>query len=271
MPKKFLDANGVTHLISLLDNYPDNALLGSVIDAIEEELDSKVSISGDTMTGSLAVNNKITSVGLDAGTGNIITTGNISGNAITSNYDITVGHGYFIIKPYSSIYDSTGEDPGIRFYYNHDRSGYLADTLFANKSISATKFYGDGSGLTNLTVMTGATSSAAGVAGIVPTPAKGKQTSFLRGDGTWVVPTNTDTKVNVTLDTTTKAYLLATSTIPTSTATAVTSIADTGVYLGTTVGTLITTGKITSVGLDAGSGAISTNNTITGSSVSITG
>lgn len=39
--------------------------------------------------------------------------------------------------------------------------------------------------------MTGATASAAGAAGLVPAPAKGKQTSFLRGDGTWVVPTNT--------------------------------------------------------------------------------
>lgn len=39
--------------------------------------------------------------------------------------------------------------------------------------------------------MTGATSSAAGKAGLVPAPAAGKQTSFLRGDGTWVVPTNT--------------------------------------------------------------------------------
>ena len=39
--------------------------------------------------------------------------------------------------------------------------------------------------------MTGATASAAGKAGLVPAPAAGKQTSFLRGDGTWVVPTNT--------------------------------------------------------------------------------
>lgn len=38
-----------------------------------------------------------------------------------------------------------------------------------------------------------ATSSAAGGTGLVPAPAAGKQTSFLRGDGTWVVPTNTNT------------------------------------------------------------------------------
>ena len=39
--------------------------------------------------------------------------------------------------------------------------------------------------------MTGASASAAGKAGLVPAPAAGKQASFLRGDGTWVVPTNT--------------------------------------------------------------------------------
>lgn len=50
-----------------------------------------------------------------------------------------------------------------------------------------------------------------------------------------------DTKVNVTLGTTTKAYILGTSTTPTGTATGVTSIADTGVYLGTTAGELVAT------------------------------
>ena len=39
--------------------------------------------------------------------------------------------------------------------------------------------------------MGGATSSAAGKAGLVPAPAAGAQASFLRGDGTWVIPTNT--------------------------------------------------------------------------------
>lgn len=39
--------------------------------------------------------------------------------------------------------------------------------------------------------MTGATASAAGTHGLVPAPAAGKQTSFLRGDGTWAIPTDT--------------------------------------------------------------------------------
>ena len=56
---------------------------------------------------------------------------------------------------------------------------------------------------------------------------------------------NTDTKVNVTLGTTTKAYLLGTSTTPTATAQGVTAIADTGVYLDTTAGKL-TVGSLAS-------------------------
>ena len=48
------------------------------------------------------------------------------------------------------------------------------------------------------TAMKGATSSDAGAAGIVPAPAAGKQASFLRGDGTWVVPTNTTYKAATT-------------------------------------------------------------------------
>lgn len=52
---------------------------------------------------------------------------------------------------------------------------------------------------TTYSVMKGATSSAAGTSGLVPQPAAGKQTSFLRGDGTWVVPTNT-TYTNATTE-----------------------------------------------------------------------
>lgn len=63
-------------------------------------------------------------------------------------------------------------------------SGYTACPV-----IGGVPYYKD----TNTTYsnMTAATSSAAGKAGLVPAPAAGKQASFLRGDGTWVVPTDT--------------------------------------------------------------------------------
>lgn len=41
--------------------------------------------------------------------------------------------------------------------------------------------------------MKGATSSEAGTHGLVPAPASGSQASFLRGDGKWAVPTDTNT------------------------------------------------------------------------------
>lgn len=63
-------------------------------------------------------------------------------------------------------------------------SGYTACPI-----VGGIPYYKD----TNTTYanMKAATDSAAGAAGLVPAPAAGKQASFLRGDGTWVVPTNT--------------------------------------------------------------------------------
>lgn len=63
-------------------------------------------------------------------------------------------------------------------------SGYTACPI-----VDGIPYYKD----TNTTYanMKAATASAAGAAGLVPAPAAGEQTSFLRGDGTWVVPTNT--------------------------------------------------------------------------------
>jgi hypothetical protein len=63
-------------------------------------------------------------------------------------------------------------------------SGYTACPI-----VSGVPYYKD----TNTTYanMKAATAFPARAAGLVPAPAAGKQTSFLRGDGTWVVPTNT--------------------------------------------------------------------------------
>ena len=44
---------------------------------------------------------------------------------------------------------------------------------------------------TTYNIMTGATASEAGKAGLVPMPEEGKNIAFLRGDGTWAVPINT--------------------------------------------------------------------------------
>ena len=81
---------------------------------------------------------------------------------------------------------------------DHNRSGeahkVLFDACIKNASISGKQITftkGDGTTI-NLTTqdttyetMTGASASQAGTAGLVPTPAAGKQGAFLRGDGTW--------------------------------------------------------------------------------------
>lgn len=78
---------------------------------------------------------------------------------------------------------------------------------------------------------------------LVPTGGSSGQFLAWNSNGTakWVSNPNSDTKVNVTLATTSKAFLLGTTTTPTSTAAGVTSVADTGVYLGTTAGSLYAT------------------------------
>lgn len=43
--KKFLDANGLTYFASILNNYPDNEVLGAVINAIGEELEGKSDVN----------------------------------------------------------------------------------------------------------------------------------------------------------------------------------------------------------------------------------
>ena len=78
-------------------------------------------------------------------------------------------------------------------------------------------------------IMTTATSSAAGTSGLVPAPAAGKQTSFLRGDGTWVIPTNTkNTAGNTT--TTSKLYLVGTTTTSSTSGNSVQTYVNSNIY-----------------------------------------
>ena len=66
-------------------------------------------------------------------------------------------------------------------------SGTAPLTLSASKSSTTVTISG------SVAEMTAATSNTAGAAGIVPAPDAGKQSAFLRGDGTWAVPANTNT------------------------------------------------------------------------------
>lgn len=124
--------------------------------------------------------------------------------------------------------------------YTAQSSGFYKVTVDGTGHVSAVTNVtaSDVKGLSGID-MTAATASAAGTHGMVPAPSAGDQAKYLRGDGTWGTPV--DTKVNVTLATTTKAYLIGVSTAPTSTAQALTTVSDTGVYLDTTAGKLVAT------------------------------
>lgn len=99
-------------------------------------------------------------------------------------------------------------------------------------------------------VFTGATSSTAGVAGIVPAPAAGDQGKFLRGDGTWATAITSDIKVRQALDTSNKNYPLLFSYAETSSTTTNidnTSRRNNSIYVNPSTGTVTATnfaGKI---------------------------
>ena len=147
----------------------------------------------------------------------------------------------------SKIFDNTkinvefDEDYQSRININ---SGENISSLFAKirrfiLDLKTVAFSGSYNDLSDIPIeMTGATSSDSGTSGLVPAPAAGKQASYLRGDGTWAVPTNTDTKVTNTLNTTAKAYVTGTTSSSTNTGT---QVFDTGVYLDTTAGMLTAT------------------------------
>lgn len=90
-----------------------------------------------------------------------------------------------------------------------------------------------------VSTMGAASSSAAGTAGIVPAPGAGKQASFLRGDGTWAVPTNTDTLVKATSKTDNVNYkILATASASPTSGNATEAVYDTNISLNPSTNTI---------------------------------
>lgn len=66
----------------------------------------------------------------------------------------------------------------------------LSGALSANTYITTLTDSASGKTTATIPAMSGASSTAAGTAGLVPAPEANKHTAFLRGDGTWAVPTN---------------------------------------------------------------------------------
>lgn len=99
--KKFLDAAGITHLVGLLDEYPNNQVLGTVIDAIEGELDEKadkneipeVPVNDVQIAGNSIITNGIANIPLATGSKLGVAQGyNSRGVNIDSSGNISIGY-----------------------------------------------------------------------------------------------------------------------------------------------------------------------------------
>ena len=199
----------------------------SFITSVSQDSKGKITASKSTIPSASDTTAGITKLGASGGAatyghthGNITNDGKI-GSA--SGLAVVTGTDGALTTSDLTVSDPTAEGTELSFIATASQG--------ADGKISITK--------NTVADFVGATSTTAGTHGLVPTsPNAGYNTRYLRADGSWAVPTNTDTKVNVKLATTTKAYLLATSTAPTSSDKAVTSVADTGVYLDTAAGSL---------------------------------
>lgn len=80
-------------------------------------------------------------------------------------------------------------------------STYVKSVTASGRTVTVTKGNGTASTFTTQDTtygnMGGATTSAAGKAGLVPAPATGNNNRYLRSDGTWAVPPDTNTTYSV--------------------------------------------------------------------------
>lgn len=180
-------------------------------------------------------------------------TGNLNGTASRATADST---GANIASTYAKLASPalTGT-PTAPTAAAGTNTGQIATTAFVQNAISGLSPSSGGSGEGTGTLPdSGVTSgsygpsadAALGYGGTFVVPEfivnqKGQITNASNRTITIPATDNIDTKVNVTLATTAKAYLLGTTTTPTATAAGVSAVADTGVYLDTTAGTLTAT------------------------------
>lgn len=241
---KGVDTTVTSGSTNLITSGGVNTALNSLLDIVDTKLSGYLPLTGGTMTGSITMPND---KGISFGVGDTKITTIPTGLSLWNNVDANNCNGpgnYTVILNVKGYYKmqlaAHGGASNHLYFKGGSSSNWVTVCHSDNSSVSGNTITINGVSTTwtntTYSTMTAATASAAGKSGLVPAPAANKHTAFLRGDGTWVVPT--DTKVNVTSAATTKAYLLGTSTAPTSTATGVTAVADPNVYLTTTAGQL---------------------------------
>ena len=176
---KFITLENLSQFWSNIKKELDNikASMGNKADKTELPKDL-----GD-LTNNAGYLKSVTDISGNAATATKLRTAvNINGVAFDGSKAITVADSTkvapsgssFTANRIATFADTTGKaikDSGFTIATSVPANAKFTDTTYSN--------------------MTGASSSVAGSAGLVPAPAAGKQASFLRGDGTWAVPTNT--------------------------------------------------------------------------------
>ena len=139
--------------------------------------------------------------------------------------------------------------------------GVTVDDALSSTSVNPVQNKVIKAALDNVSVadMTGATSSAAGTHGLVPAPAAGKQSSFLRGDGTWAVPDDYQVRtVNTTMN---QGYQIALyNGMSTGTATSTLS-RNTSIYANPSTGTVNASTFAATTSMTTPTAAAGTNDT----------
>ena len=124
-----------------------------------------------------------------------------SGNNIKASYasSISISDHTITLKNKNGTSLGTVTVPDNNTVYTHPTTSGNKHIPSGGSSGQILRWSADGTAVwgadnnTTYSDMKGATSSSAGTHGLVPAPASGKQSSFLRGDGTWAVPTDTNT------------------------------------------------------------------------------
>jgi hypothetical protein len=154
-------------------------------------------MNADNTVSALSAADFRTAIGAGTGNGSVTSvsgTGTVSGltlsGTVTTSGNLTLG-GTLAVAPSSITQASatTGQVlkwNGSAWAPGTDETGGAAQNLSYTAATGALGISG-GTGVT-LPLLVGATAGAAGVRGLVPTPAAGEQGAFLRGDGTWANP-----------------------------------------------------------------------------------
>lgn len=207
-PKKFLDADGLTYFSRKLNNYPTNNVIAAVVDGVQDALDEKMDADARGAANgvaSLDANGKVPSSQLPSTTN----------TTYTITQDASDGHKFTLVGSDGSSVDITIPDEdtkytlsslGIGNVKNYDQSKAIQSITRSGTTFTYTCLDGTTGTFTQQdnntwTAMVGASASANGSAGYVPAPPKdGYNTKFLRADGTWVVPPDSNDNTTYTIE-----------------------------------------------------------------------